>query len=393
MSLTTIISAPTSPKRETVRPATAGWSTPTYVEISPLLVRQMTGIGRFVARLVEALSRLTPLRLINTIQGEHADNMRLSNALPCGQEIIVPRGSLPPADGDVFRWARKVIHGPRRAHDVELARRSAAIYTMLRPRERHFRREMAILYDFTPSVLPWAHVEETKVEFGKLFCEGALACDHMIAISQATKQDAAWLCTAPNDRVVVGYPGPSLCVSNHCSQAAVTRRKDVLLVVSALEPRKNGMFLLDWFLNTPVLSSQCELWWVGPQGWFFQKLLNKRRRNQGRQVNFLGMVSDERLCSLYRQATMSVYPSLYEGFGFPVLDSLRHGTPVLCGYNSSLQEFIGPGVHYFDSCDAQSLDRACTELLTGWQSPLDRPDLDTVFSWDVLAQKIVSLCA
>ncbi len=69
----------------------APWSAPTYVEISPLLVRQMTGIGRFVARLVEALSRLTPLRLINTIQGEHADNMRLSNMLPCGQEIIVPR--------------------------------------------------------------------------------------------------------------------------------------------------------------------------------------------------------------------------------------------------------------------------------------------------------------
>jgi glycosyltransferase involved in cell wall biosynthesis len=364
-----------------------------YVEISPLLVRQMTGIGRFVARLVESLSRLTPLRLVNTIQGELADNMRLSNALPCGQEIIVPRGSLPPADGDVFRWARKLIHGPRKAHDVALARRSAAIYTMLRPPERHFRHEMAILYDFTPLVLPWAHVDETKVQFGRLFCESALSCDHMIAISQATKQDAGWMCTAPNERVVVGYPGPSLCVNRHCSQESVTRRKDVLLVVSALEPRKNGKFLLDWFLNTRALSPQCELWWVGPQGWFFQKLLKTRRRNQGRKINFLGMVSDGALCSLYRQATMSIYPSLYEGFGFPVLDSLRHGTPVLCGYNSSLQEFDGPGVFYFDCCDPQSLDGACGEVLASRQRPLERHDLDNVFSWDVLAQKIVSLCA
>jgi glycosyltransferase involved in cell wall biosynthesis len=393
MSQIITVQSHSPPVMPPIRPAPAAWTAPTYVEISPLLVRQMTGIGRFVARLVEALSRLTPLRLINTIQGAHADNMRLSNALPCGQEIIVPRGSLPPADGDVFRWARRVIHGPRRAHDFELARRSAAIYTMLRPPERHFRREMAILYDFTPLVLPWAHVEETKVQFGRLFCESALACDHMIAISHATKQDAAWMCAAPNERVVVGYPGPSLCVNSHCSQSPVTKRKDVLLVVSALEPRKNGMFLLDWFLNTPALAPQCELWWVGPKGWFCQKLLDKRRRNQGRKVLFLGMVSDEALCSLYRQATMSVYPSLYEGFGFPVLDSLRHGTPVLCGYNSSLQEFAGSGVHYFDSCDPLSLDQACAGLLAGRQQPLERRDLDSVFSWDVLAQKIVRLCA
>ena len=390
--MTTVRSSIVSAENRTTPPAQY-WSTPIYVEISPLLVRQMTGIGRFVARLVESLSRLRPLRLVNTIQGELADNMRLSNALPCGQEIIVPRGSLPPADGDVFRWTRKVIHGPRKAHNVELARRSAAIYTMLRPPERHFRHEMAILYDFTPLVLPWAHVDETKVQFGRLFCESALSCDHMIAISQATKQDADWMCTAPNERVVVGYPGPSLCVNSHCSQEPVTRRKDVLLVVSALEPRKNGKFLLDWFLNTRALSPQCELWWVGPQGWFFQKLLKTRRRHQGRKINFLGMVSDGALCSLYRQATMSVYPSLYEGFGFPVLDSLRHGTPVLCGYNSSLQEFDGPGVFYFDCCDPHSLDGACGEVLASRRQPLERHDLDNVFSWDVLAQKIVALCA
>ena len=393
MSQITLVRSTPAPTDRVTEPVATAWTTPTYVEISPLLVRQMTGIGRFVARLVEALSRLTPLRLVNTIQGEHAENMRLSNALPCGQEIIVPRGSLPPADGDVFRWARKVIHGPRKAHDIELARRSAAVYTMLRPRERHFRRETAILYDFTPLVLPWAHVEETKVQFGRLFCESALACDHMIAISQATKQDAAWMCTASNDRVIVGYPGPSLCVHRHCSQESVARRKDVLLVVSALEPRKNGMFLLDWFLNTSALSRECELWWVGPQGWLFHKLLNKRRRQQGRKVHFLGMVSDHSLCKLYRQATMSVYPSLYEGFGFPVLDSLRHGTPVLCGFNSSLQEFVGPGVYYFDSCDPLSLDQACSELMAGRQRTLERRDLDSVFSWDLLAQKIVRLCA
>src|SRR5262249_26877817 len=81
---------------------------------------------------------------------------------------------------------------------------------------------------------------------------------------------------------------------------------------------------------------------------------------------FLGMVPDARLCELYRRAAFTIYPSLYEGFGFPVLDALRHGTPVVSSFNSSLQEFAGPGGFYFDPCDPASLDAACRELLGQW---------------------------
>ena len=70
------------------------------------------------------------------------------------------------------------------------------------------------------------------------------------------------------------------------------------------------------------------------------------------------MVPDAALCRLYRRAGRTIYPSLYEGFGFPVLDSLRHGTPVLTSQNSSLREFTVPGVTFFDPCDAATLDAA-----------------------------------
>ena len=375
------------------RSAVVDWPAPIYIEISPLLVKQLTGIGRFVARLVEALAKLTSLRLINTIEGEHADSMRLSSALPCDQEILVPRGSLPAADGDLQAWSKHLFYCPRRSHDRELAQRSAAVYTMLRPAERHFRRELAILYDFTPLVLPWAHVKETRFQFGRLFCESARMCDSVIAISHSTKQDAVWMSTAAAEQVVVGYPGPSLCIDRHGSDRPVTRRRDVLLVVSALEPRKNGLFLFDWFMNSQALTRQFELWWVGPQGWHYQKLLNTRRRNLGRKINFLGVVSDAELCELYRQATLTVYPSLYEGFGFPVLDSLRHGTPVLSAYNSSLQEFAGPGVFFFDACSPESLDDAYRESSAALPATCERTDLDEVFSWDALARRVIGLCA
>jgi glycosyltransferase involved in cell wall biosynthesis len=367
---------------------------PIYVEVSPLLGRNLAGIGRFAARLVEALARRVPLRLFNTIQGEHALSMRLANALPCGWEIAVGRDDLLPADEDLGRWARWLVQRPRRRHDPQLASRCAAVYTMLRPAQRHFRRELCLLHDFTPVLMPWTHVAETCDHFRRLFARTALRCDKLVANSRSTQADAAWLCPMPPKDVEVCYPGPTLCVRGHASPEPVVRRDHVILVVSTLEPRKNGEFLLRWFLNTRVLPPGTELWWVGPKGWLLKGIApGQQRSGRGRKVRFLGTVPDRRLCELYRQAAFTIYPSLYEGFGFPVLDALRHGTPVVSSFNSSLQEFAGPGVFFFDACDPASLDTACRELLAQPQLNVARDDLDNRFSWDVMAEKVVSLCA
>ena len=108
-------------------------------------------------------------------------------------------------------------------------------------------------------------------------------------------------------------------------------------MVSTLEPRKNAFFLLDWFRQSQALPAGSELWWVGPLGWLTSRRRLRQYQNAaGRKVRFLGVVSDAELCRLYRTAGWSAYPSLYEGFGFPVLDALRHGTPVLASYHSAL---------------------------------------------------------
>jgi glycosyltransferase involved in cell wall biosynthesis len=354
----------------------------------------LTGIGRFAARLVEALARRRRVCLFNTIQGEHARNMRLSNALPCGTEIEVNGDNLAGADYDVRSWARELFHAPRRRHDSRQARDCAVLYTMLRPGDRHFRRELCLLHDFTPLIMPGMHVAETREHFGRLFTTHASQCDKLVANSYCTKTDAAWLCARPADDVVVCYPGPSLCVRMHAHARPVTRNEKVILVVSTLEPRKNGPFLFKWFLETNALERDTELWWVGPNGWLLDLAPAPMRASErGRRIRFLGVVSDRQLCELYQQATFTIYPSLYEGFGFPVLDSLRHGAPVVCSYNSSLKEFAGPGVFYFDPCDAASLDVACRELLSAQAGVMHRDDLDDRYSWDRMAGQVLALCA
>jgi glycosyltransferase involved in cell wall biosynthesis len=291
---------------------------PLYVEVSPLLTKHLTGIGRFAARLVEALAHITPLRLITTIQGELARNMRLSNMLSCGQDLPVSRADVPAADEDVGAWARRLLGRPRCRHDPHLAARCPVLYTMLRPAERHFRREFCLLHDFTPLLMPKAHVRETRANFGALFARNAALCDKLVANSYSTQADASWLCAARPEDIVVAYPGPTLCVHRHACPDPVARRENAVLVVSTLEPRKNGPFLFRWFLDTCVLDPQTELWWVGPNGWLSNQAGSLAQRSAcGRKIKFLGVVADRRLCQLYRQAAFAIYPSLYEGFPGP----------------------------------------------------------------------------
>jgi glycosyltransferase involved in cell wall biosynthesis len=366
---------------------------PLYVEASPLLADTLTGIGRFTARLVHALARRAPLCLVSTLP-EYGT--RLARFLPLGHELPLAPGDLPEPDADLAAWRRLLLRRPLLPHDPKRSRHSPALFTMHRPPQRHFRRELGVFYDFTPLVLPWTHAPQTVASFGAFFGQTCRLFDKALAISASTRADAGWLSALPPEDVVVGYPGPSTCVTGHAHAGPVTRSRNVVLVVSTLEERKNGPFLLDWFARTESLPADAELWWVGPKGWWASRgwLADVRRagrRRGARRVCFLGMVSDAELCRLYRHAAFSIYPSLYEGFGFPVLDALLHGTPVACAYNSSLAEFAGPGVFYFDACGPASLDDACGALLASRQA-VERDDLRRRCSWDRLAQQVLDLC-
>jgi len=194
----------------------------------------------------------------------------------------------------------------------------------------------------------------------------------------------------------VAHSGPSLCVGRHAHPGKATRRPDIGLVVSTLEPRKNPEFLSDWFHTTAALTPKAELWWVGSIGWITSKRDLKqfeRRAGSDRRIRFLGVVSDAALCRLYRTAGWSIYPSLYEGFGFPVLDSLRHGTPVLASGNSSIREFDSPGLHLIDPCDAATVDRAYRAMKAEPGVEIPRGPLDRAYSWENVAGRLLEACA
>jgi glycosyltransferase involved in cell wall biosynthesis len=341
-----------------------------FVDAGPFSYDRLTGLSRYTARLTLALARKVPIRFFSESQGT---------------ELHAPSDLDWSQDQDLAVWSRRVWRSPRTGLQAAPAN-SIGLYCTLRPPNHHFPFEVSVLHDFSPYTVPETHLDSTRDLFGAFFSKALPISDVAIAVSHSTKADAEWLSPMDPDRVIVAHSGPSLCIDRHECPQKPRRRANVGLVVSTLEPRKNAQFLFDWFLNSKVVPDGTELWWVGPMGWLTSQRELKSFRKSGRRIRFLGVVSDLELCKLYQTAGWSIYPSLYEGFGFPVLDALRHGTPVLASGNSSIREFESPGLHLFDPCDASTVDDAWRSLRVERSIAIPKEPLDRLYSWENVAR-------
>ncbi len=360
------------------RTAGTGSDAPVYIDANPLSDRHLTGIGRYAARLALAMGSLREVRFF------------------VGDRVIEPPSDLGwEQDQDLGAWARRLWRGGK-APIGRPPSGSIGIWPLLRPVERRFDHEVSILHDLTPLLLPQTHKAGTRSHFQGMCAKAIAGSDVALAVSDSTKADAEWLVNIDPARIVVAHSGPSLCVARHIHQGPVQRQPNVGLVVSTLEPRKNPEFFCDWFHTSSALPNDAELWWVGSIGWITSKRdlrAFERRPGSRRRIKFLGVVDDARLCRLYRTAAYSAYPSLYEGFGFPVLDSLRHHTPVLAAQNSSIREFDSPGLFFFDPLDKPSLDQAyqrCRAEAIGRAIP--QAPLEENYSWRNVARTILNAC-
>ncbi len=347
---------------------------PVYFDANPLSDRHLTGIGRYAARLALAMAARRPVRFFAR-----------------DREVVPPAGMDWSQDQDLGRWARRLFGGTKRPLGAPPGG-SVGVWPMLRPIERSFDREVSILHDLTPLLLPHTHKEVTRGHFRGLCARAIRSSDVALAVSDSTAADASWLTAIDPGRIAVAHSGPSLCVGRHAHPGRAARRPDVGLIVSTIEPRKNPEFLARWFHTSAALPPRAELWWVGSIGWITSRRDLKqfeRRAGSGRRIRFLGVVGDAALCRLYRTAGWSIYPSLYEGFGFPVLDSLRHGTPTLASGNSSIREFDSPGLHLFDPCDPATLDAAYRAMDRDRGVAIPRGPLDRRYSWDHVARVLL----
>jgi glycosyltransferase involved in cell wall biosynthesis len=226
------------------------------------------------------------------------------------------------------------------------------------------------LYDLSFALFPETHLRVLRWSSNALVPRFLRACDRIIAISESTKRDAVRLYGIPEDKIVVTH----LAAEDRFRPADPGRVAEVrdrfglpprfLLYVGTIEPRKNLDVLLAALSRLKGQGREVPLVVAGKLGWLYDGFLAKiRSLGLERSVLLPGFVPDDDLPALYTAAEAFVYPSVYEGFGLPVLEAMGCGTPVLCSNASSLPEVAGDGGILLPPGDPEAWAEAVSRLM------------------------------
>lgn len=199
----------------------------------------------------------------------------------------------------------------------------------------------------------------------------------IITISEASKNDIIKWYGIDAERIHVIYPGikPTISLTPHIYsmeelQTKYKISKDFILFVGTLQPRKNITRLIEAFSllvkKKPHDDSDLQLVIVGKKGWKFEEILEAPDTyGVKNRVKFVDFVTDEDLILFYKNALCFAWPSLYEGFGLPILEAMKLGCPVITSNVSSLPEAGGDAALYVDPKDTSDivdkLDRVLTD--------------------------------
>jgi len=171
--------------------------------------------------------------------------------------------------------------------------------------------------------------------------------DVIFADSMTTKTDIEKLLHIEGKRIHVNYPGVSILKPTEDNIQQTLQKfnleKPYILTVGKIEPRKNIAGLINAFCK--LQNPPFQLIVVGPQGW--DKKTTKQYA-QTKMVRFLNYISDVELSALYASCLFFIYPSFYEGFGYPIIEAMRLNAPVATSNVSSMKEIAKDSALFFD---------------------------------------------
>ena len=179
----------------------------------------------------------------------------------------------------------------------------------------------------------------------------------IISDSICTKNDLIELLKIPENKIKVIYPGVEINSSTIDKEQIISKfglHQPYILTVGKSEPRKNIKRLISAFqqINHPEI----DLVIVGPKGWDDLNI-------KGEQIHCLGFVNDQELATLYQNCLFFTLPSIWEGFGYPVIEAMQAGAPVTCSNTSSIKEIAGNAALTFNPLQISDIKSALQMMI------------------------------
>ncbi len=359
---------------------------------------QGAGIGRFVREMVRALAaedQQTDYRLF-AAGATHA--------------------ALPPLPGPNFqwrptritpRWFARLWHRARLPWPVEwfIGRVSlfhATDFTL--PPTLPGTKTLLTVHDLSFVRAPETAVPVLKAYLDVVVPRSVRRATHVLADSHATKADLVELYGTDPAKITVLWggtnPGFTRVVDPDARRAARARYHipdhPYIISIGTVQPRKNYARLMDALARLGPAYNDVHLVIAGGKGWLDDPIYaSVEALGLGGRVHFIGFARDEDLPALYSDAVCLAYPSLYEGFGFPVLEAMACGTPVITSTLSSLPEVAGDAALMVDPYDVEALSDALRQVL---DSAVLRADLSVrglaqaaQFTWARTARQLKTI--
>jgi glycosyltransferase involved in cell wall biosynthesis len=336
------------------------------LDISPAVHGRAAGLGRYARDLTSALAAI-----------EHENQYSVFYNDPASAHVNPPLDQLPhfSTTRATKPWRMTVLASHLLGLSQDALAPGVDIFHATDHLLPRFVRVKSVftLHDLAFQVFPETHTRLNRSFLSVMMPRFLRAADAIITVSQWSKADAIRLYGIPEHKITVIYEGvhPRFLPPTADDVAAVRRTYNLperfILYVGTIEPRKNLGVLVDAYalLRKQGVCSDVRLVIAGKMGWLYEPFL-QHLRELGLQDEVLlpGFIADEDLPALYGAGGVFAFPSLFEGFGLPVLEAMACGAPVVCSNASSLPEVAGDAALLVDPHDTSSLAAAMQRVLT-----------------------------
>ena len=328
------------------------------------------GIGRYTRELLHALVAQND----HQKRQLHLFSAKITNELPVANPLPThPQVSYTPALLDerwLYRlWYRARIPVPVQwmmgqvdlfhSPDFVLPPVAAGIPTVLTVHDLSFAHYPEVytpaLVSYLNKVVPWS----------------VTRASHILADSEATKEDLVKLWHVPTQKITVLYSGVNerfRPIADPLTQQQMRERyglgeRPYILSVGTVQPRKNYQLLIRAFAQVAAVLPH-NLVIAGGKGWLYDDILAEvKQQGLDGRVIFTGFVDDDDLPTLYSASSLYAFPSLYEGFGLPLLEAMACGIPVINASTSCLPEVAGQATLQIDPQDEQGWGQGMISVL------------------------------